>query len=91
VDGILKSSNASTVYDDGSSNNFYLGAINTGSTLYNWPGQIDDVRVYNQAIPTSEIQQNYFVGINNLYKNNRITLDEFNQRLVNLKTNLSKN
>jgi prepilin-type N-terminal cleavage/methylation domain-containing protein len=51
-------------------------------------GLIDDVRVYNQAIPASEIEQNYFVGINNLYKNNGITLNEFNQRIVELKTNL---
>ncbi|MDD5098552.1 MAG: LamG domain-containing protein [Candidatus Pacebacteria bacterium] len=66
----------------------YLGIENGGSRFR---GSIDDVRVYNQAIPTSEIQQNYFVGLNDLYKNNRITLDEFNQRLVDLKTNLSKN
>jgi prepilin-type N-terminal cleavage/methylation domain-containing protein len=54
-------------------------------------GSIDDARLYNQAIPTSEVQQNYFVGINNLFKNNEIGLNEFNQRLVELKNNLANN
>jgi len=57
-----------------------------GSNYFN--GLIDDIRIYNQAISTSEINQNYFVGINKLLKNNGIALDEFNQRLVELKNNI---
>ncbi len=62
--------------------NFWAGRFN---------GIVDDVRIYNQAIPTSEIQQNYFLGLNNLYKNKGITLNEFNQRIVELKSNLANN
>ena len=77
----------------------YNGTVKTGDSslsigqqsLSYFNGLIDDVRIYNQAIPTSEIQQNYFVGLNNLYKNKGITLNEFNQRIVELKTNLVKN
>ena len=58
---------------------------------YYFDGLIDDVRIYNQAIPTSEIKNNYFVGINNLYKNNNVTSNEFNQRIVELKFNLVNN
>jgi len=54
-------------------------------------GSIDDVLIYNQAIPTSQIEQNYFVGINKLFKNNGITLEEFDQRLIELKNNLANN
>jgi prepilin-type N-terminal cleavage/methylation domain-containing protein len=69
-----------------SASSLYIG-MRVGSTLP-FTGSIDDVRVYNQAIPTSEIQQNYFIGINKLFDNNGITLNEFNQRLTELKTNL---
>ena len=54
-------------------------------------GSIDDARLYNQPIPTSEIQENYYIGINKLYKNNGITLNEFNERIVELKSNISEN
>jgi len=64
-----------------------IGRTNEG---FYFNGLIDDVRFYNQAIPTSEIQQNYYLGLNNLYKNNGITLNEFNQRLAQLKNNLVK-
>jgi len=68
---------------------------NTIGTRYNgssvghfFNGLIDDARIYNQAIPTSEIQQNYFVGISKLFKNNGIGLKEFNLRIAELKSSL---
>jgi len=54
-------------------------------------GIIDDVRIYNQVLSTSQIQQNYYVGISKLFKNNEITLNEFNQRIVELKNNIVNN
>jgi prepilin-type N-terminal cleavage/methylation domain-containing protein len=59
----------------------------TLSSVYG--GYIDDVRIYGAAISSSEIQQNYFVGINKLFKNSGITFNEFNQRLVELKNNIA--
>jgi prepilin-type N-terminal cleavage/methylation domain-containing protein len=53
-------------------------------------GLIDDVRVYDKAISTLEIQQSYFVGINKLYKNKGIVLNEFNQILVELRNNIAE-
>ncbi|MDD5555559.1 MAG: LamG domain-containing protein [Candidatus Pacebacteria bacterium] len=53
-------------------------------------GLIDDVRVCNAAIPTSEIQQNYFLGLNSLYKNGGLTQLEYSERLAELKTNLAQ-
>ena len=56
-----------------------------------YKGLIDDVRFYDDAISISQIQQNYYLGINKLYKNNGIGFIEFNQRLVELKSNLANN
>jgi prepilin-type N-terminal cleavage/methylation domain-containing protein len=56
----------------------YIG----GGGGYRWDGTIDDVRVYGAAMSTSQIQQNYYLGLNSLFKNNGITLAEYNQRLI---------
>jgi len=69
--------------------NIFIGQGYSGGRRFQ--GIIDDVRIYNQAIPTSQIQQNYFVGINKLFKNNGISLNEFNQRIVELKSSLAGN
>ncbi|MBP6914244.1 LamG domain-containing protein [Candidatus Parcubacteria bacterium] len=52
-------------------------------------GLIDDIRIYNQAMSNSEIENNYYTGINSLFKNNQIGLKEFNKRLIELKNNLA--
>ncbi|MDD3292850.1 MAG: LamG domain-containing protein [Candidatus Pacebacteria bacterium] len=53
-------------------------------------GKIDDIRIYNQVISSFKIKNNYFIGLNHLFKNNKITLNEFNQRVVELKSNLTQ-
>lgn len=84
IDGIKENSSDSGYYNTElrSTANLVIGNY---SVYYG--GLIDDVRIYNQAIPTSQINQNYFVGINKLFKDNGIALDEFNQRLVELRNN----
>ena len=67
--------------------NFQIGAQANIQMLFN--GSIDDVRIYNQAISTSQIQQNYYVGINKLFRNNGIVIKEYNQRLSELRESLS--
>ncbi len=67
------------------------GALRLGyetNTNQYFLGAIDDVRMYNQALSSSQAQQNYFLGLNNLYKNKGITFNEFNQRIVELRSNL---
>jgi prepilin-type N-terminal cleavage/methylation domain-containing protein len=54
-----------------------------GVSVFN--GSIDDVRIYNQAIPTSEIQQNYYIGLNKLLLNNGIAAIEYTNRLAEVK------
>jgi len=50
-------------------------------------GLIDEVRIFNAAMPTSQIQQNYFSGINKLFAKNQITQSDYQQRLTDLLVN----
>ena len=72
--------------------NFDIGSrlLSTGRDSY-FGGYLDEIKIYNQAVPTSEIQQNYFMGLNNIYKNNGIVSVEFNQRIIELKSNIANN
>jgi prepilin-type N-terminal cleavage/methylation domain-containing protein len=54
-------------------------------------GLIDNVRIYNAAIPTSQVQQMYFAGINRLFTKNQITLIDYQQRLSELTNNYAQN
>jgi len=70
------------------------GGLRIGRDLWSgfyYSGLIDDVRIYKQAIPTSQIKQNYFIVLNKLFKNKGTTLNEFNQRIVELKSSLVNN
>ncbi|HOC53448.1 MAG TPA: LamG domain-containing protein [Candidatus Pacearchaeota archaeon] len=67
---------------------FKIGVL-TDSPGNPFNGLIDDVRIYNAAIPTSQIEQNYFLGLNKLYKNRGLSKIEYRQRLSELKSNLA--
>jgi prepilin-type N-terminal cleavage/methylation domain-containing protein len=54
-------------------------------------GFMDEVKLYNEAVPTSKIQQDYYLGLEKGFFNKAITLTEYNQRLVELKNNLANN
>ncbi len=53
-------------------------------------GSIDDVRIYNAAISTTQIQENYLAGLNKLLANNGITKTEYNQRMVELNNSVAE-
>jgi len=91
LNGVMGSSN-----DIGSftvaagTNNLIIGRNDYNSNrIFN--GLMDEVRVYSAAISSSQIKNNYFIGLSKLYKNNGITLNEFDQRIVELKINMSEN
>jgi len=60
----------------------YLG-VNTS-------GYLDEIKVYKEALSASDINCNYFIGLNKLFQNKGIALIEFNQRLGEIKSNLSQ-
>jgi len=48
---------------------------------YEFNGSIDEVQIYNTAIPASQIKQNYLAGLNNLYAKGMISETEYNEKL----------
>jgi prepilin-type N-terminal cleavage/methylation domain-containing protein len=47
-------------------------------------GTLDEIMIYNQNIPASQIKQNYLSGLNNLYAKGLITELEYNEKLSEL-------
>ena len=66
---------------------FYIGIEDIGiypSGYGQFKGLIDDVRIYNTALSTSQIKQEYIAGLNSLLANNNISKEEYDQRLNSL-------
>jgi len=61
------------------SNPLYISHRQDGTLYFN--GYMDNVRLYNAAIPTSMIQEQYYAGLNNLLSKGEITGEEYSQRL----------
>ena len=70
-----------------SNQNDYIGIYSSGGTyLYAFDGQIDDVRIYNAALSSSQIKQNYIAGLDSLLNKNSISKEDYNQRIESLGT-----
>jgi len=63
----------------------YIGARNNNSTFFK--GSIDDVRIYNAALSSAQIKQEYVAGLNSLLANNNISKEEYLSRIENLSLN----
>jgi hypothetical protein len=83
---IHKDSNAETLYLDGTSQgsaytnqntnagDIFLGAGHTGGDLYNFTGEIDEVKVWNRTLTNSEVRDLYNNG-NGIFKYSYISLN----------------
>ncbi|MFA5714917.1 MAG: LamG domain-containing protein [Candidatus Paceibacterota bacterium] len=62
----------------------YYSSIGAGyhcsSPNYLWNGYIDEVRVFNAPLPTSQIKEQYYAGLNRLLANGGITKEEYIER-----------
>jgi prepilin-type N-terminal cleavage/methylation domain-containing protein len=63
-----------TTYD------LYIGRRYSFNSCY-FKGLLDDVRIYNAAIPTSQIKEQYYIGLNNLLAGGSISSEEYQSRL----------
>jgi prepilin-type N-terminal cleavage/methylation domain-containing protein len=61
--------------------------LSNGSTSLGFNGTIDEVRIYNAAIPTSQIKEQYYSGLNSLFAGNGITEEEYLSRIDNIEKN----
>jgi ligand-binding sensor domain-containing protein len=78
-----KSNMAFTSMYISSTSNVWIGG-GDGTVRY-FDGLIDEVRIFDAAIPTSQIQQMYFAGINKLFAKNQITQTDYQQRIASLR------
>jgi hypothetical protein len=62
-----------------------IGSFDASSEFYK--GLIDEVRVYNAAIPTSQIEEQYYAGLNDLLVQGEIAGKEYSDRVVGLEGN----
>ncbi|HOC53396.1 MAG TPA: LamG domain-containing protein [Candidatus Pacearchaeota archaeon] len=90
VDGVLQLETDPDTVGTTTVNLAAIGVLPRAALTYFWNGLIDDVRVYNQSISSSYIEQYYYLGINKLFKSKEITFQEFNQRIVELRINLAE-
>jgi prepilin-type N-terminal cleavage/methylation domain-containing protein len=75
LDGVGLSLNANVDFSWSSSGTNYIGY--RAAALYAFSGNMDDVRIYNAAIPFSQIKEQYYAGLNKLLANGRITKEEY--------------
>ncbi len=67
---------------------FLIGAYTP--TSYFFGGQIDNASFFFGVFSSSQIQQNYFLGLNSLYKNRALTKTEYTQKLKEFKNSLAQ-
>ena len=53
------------------------------STQYSVFGYLDEIRIYDAVIPTSQIKEHYYIGLNSLLSNGNINKEEYKQMLTN--------
>jgi len=66
----------------GASNVFQIG-----ENVTSFNGLMDDARIYNFALSTSQIKQEYVAGLNSLLANGNISKEEYNKRIENIGSN----
>jgi len=65
---------------------FSLGSRHSHDSYF-YNGLLDDVRIFNAAIPTSQIKEQYYAGLNRLLANGSISIEEYNQRIKGISLN----
>ena len=68
---------------DKSNINFKIG----GATSRIFNGFINNARIYDAAISSSQVKQNYIAGLNSMLANGNISKQEYNERINNLAYN----
>lgn len=70
-------------------NNFNIGTTSI-SNIFKINGFLDEIRIFNEALTASQINQIYLSGLNNFYFKNQISKEEYNQKISELKINITK-
>ena len=81
VNGNLANTKNTNKADVTSTDSTFVGSGRSGVFF---KGQIDDVRIYNSALSSSQIKQNYIAGINSLLSKGSISKEDYNERINTL-------
>jgi prepilin-type N-terminal cleavage/methylation domain-containing protein len=88
INGIAQSS---TLSFSGGVNHLLNGGLNIGRYFNTgqpgFQGLIDDVRLYDAALSSSQIKQNYIAGLNSMLANGNISKEDYNERINQLAYN----
>lgn len=60
----------------------YQGWMGSGNAYYN--GVMDNVRLYSAVIPASQIKEDYYAGLNNIFAKGEITEEEYQNKIKEL-------
>ncbi|MFA5432508.1 MAG: LamG-like jellyroll fold domain-containing protein [Candidatus Paceibacterota bacterium] len=60
----------------------YIGAKYEGAVNGSFSGLVDDVRVFNSVILNSQIQEQYYIGLNKLFMSGGISREEYLVRII---------
>jgi len=83
LDGKIEGDNSIITSNLTNTDSFKIGN-STSSNGSCFKGLIDDVRIYNAAIPTSQIKEQYYIGLNQLLASGGIDNSEYQIRLAEL-------
>ncbi|MDD2519134.1 MAG: LamG domain-containing protein, partial [Bacilli bacterium] len=86
IDGILKGTAVYKSNKTVTNSTFFIGRYDSGG--YNFVGQIDKFKIYNNLISETNIKDEYYSGLKQLLNNGTITQTEFNQRASTLNYNI---
>ncbi|MFA5013099.1 MAG: LamG-like jellyroll fold domain-containing protein [Candidatus Paceibacterota bacterium] len=91
INGVIQSGTlniSSQTGDVQNSRSFTIGAWS--ATLHRSAGKMDEVRIFHAITTLSQIQQNYFAGLNKLLANGEVETSEYQQRLTELSNNYAR-
>jgi len=82
VNGVLSDSLPVSIIINHNENSMSIGRNSSNVFFFN--GLIDDTRIYNTALSSSQIKQNYIAGLDSLFHSGNISKEEYNQRISEL-------
>jgi prepilin-type N-terminal cleavage/methylation domain-containing protein len=84
MDGVLKGTTA-YINTTVTASSFRLGGWHDGG--YSMIGLMDEVRLYDVVLPTSQIKEQYYSGLNSLLANGNIDAKEYSERINSIAIN----
>jgi prepilin-type N-terminal cleavage/methylation domain-containing protein len=85
INGVLQIATGTIAGEINSSETIKIGSDNSSGARFN--GLIDEVRFYKAVVPTSQIKEQYYLGLNSLLINGSINREEYSSRLNDYASN----